>query len=68
MQGNTGALRQVCEGLHIDGKHLRSWKEKNLTKEGFAEIWLLASTVTVLGYVVWWVAKAAGSYTILGLG
>ena len=68
MQGNTGALRLVCEGLHIDGKQLRSWKKKNLTKERLAEIGLLASTVTVLGYVVWWAAKAAGSYTILGLG
>lgn len=68
MQVNTGALKNVCEGLHIDGKHLRSWKQKNLTKERLAEIALLASTTTVLGYIVWWAARAADSYRVLGLG
>jgi hypothetical protein len=68
MQANTGADRHVFGGFHVDWKQLRSWKGKTMTKEKLAEIFLLASTVTVLGYVVWFVAKAADNYTILGLG
>jgi hypothetical protein len=68
MQANTGAHRHVLGGFQVDWKQLRSWKEKTMTKERLAEIFLLASTVTVLGYVVWFVAKAAENYTILGLG
>ena len=68
MQANTGAPRHVFDGLHADWNQLRTWGEKTLTKERLAEIALFASTVTVLGYVVWWAAKAAENYTILGLG
>ena len=68
MQANTGAHRHMFGGFHVDWKQLRSWKEKVTTNEKLAEIFLLASTVTVLGYVVWFVAKAAENYTILGLG
>lgn len=68
MQANTGAHRHVFEGFHVDWNQLRTWREKTMTKERFAEIALLASTVTVLGYVLWWAAKAAENYTILGLG
>ena len=68
MQVNTGALRHAFDGLHVDWNHLRNWKQKTLTKERVAEIALLATTATILGYVVWWVAKAAESYTILGIG
>ncbi|MGW8322708.1 MAG: hypothetical protein ACWGSD_14250 [Thermodesulfobacteriota bacterium] len=68
MQANTGARRHVFEGLHLDWNQLRTWRERTLTKEKLAEIALFASTATVLGYVVWWAAKAAESYTILGLG
>ncbi len=67
MQANTGAPRHVFDGLHLDWNQLRTWREKTMTKERFAEIALLASTATVLGYVVWWAAKAAENYTILGL-
>jgi hypothetical protein len=68
MQANTGTPRHVFYGLHLDWNQLRAWTEKTLTKERLAEIALLASTATVLGCVVWWVAKAAENYTILGLG
>lgn len=68
MQANTHAQRHLFHGFHIDGKQLRAWKEKGLTKERLAEIALFASTASVLGYVVWWAARAAESYTILGLG
>ena len=68
MQANTGAQRHVLGGFHIDWKQLRAWKDKTLTKEKLAEVMLFATTATVLGYVVWFVAKAADSYTILGLG
>ena len=68
MQANTGAPRNVFDGLHLDWNQLRTWRDKTLTKEKLAEIALFASTATVLGYVVWWAAKAAESYTILGLG
>ena len=68
MQANTGAKRKVFQGLNIDWQQLRSRKGKGILKERLAEIGLLASTVTVLGYVVWWAAKAAGNFTILGLG
>jgi len=68
MQANTGASRHVFEGLHLDWNQLRTWRERTLTKETLAEIALFASTATVLGYVVWWAAKAAENYTILGLG
>jgi hypothetical protein len=68
MQANTGAPRHVFGGFHFDWKQLRNWKERTTTREKLAEIFLLASTVTVLGYVVWFVARAAENYTILGLG
>jgi len=68
MQANTGAHRHVLEAFHVDWNQLRTWREKTTTKERFAEIALLASTATVLGYVLWWAAKAAENYTILGLG
>jgi len=68
MQANTGAPRHVFDGLHLDWNHLRTWRDKTLTKETLAEIALFASTATVLGYVVWWAANAAENYTILGLG
>jgi len=68
MQANTRAHRHMFGGFHVDWKQLRSWKDKVVTNEKLAEIFLLASTVTVLGYVVWFVAKAAQNYTILGLG
>ncbi len=62
MQANTGVQRHLFSDFLVD------WKQKTLTKEGLAEIALLVSTTAVLGYVVWWVAKAAENYTILGLG
>jgi hypothetical protein len=68
MQANTGATRNVFDGLHLNRNQLRTWGEKILTKERLAELALLASTATVLGYVVWWASKAAENYTILGLG
>jgi hypothetical protein len=68
MQANTGAPRRVFDGLHLDWNQLRTWRDETLTKETLAEIALFASTATVLGYVVWWAAKAAENYTILGLG
>ncbi len=68
MQVNTGALKHFFEGLHMDGKELRSWMEKTLKKEKMAEIMLFASTATVLGYVVWFVARAADNYRIIGIG
>ena len=68
MQANTGAPRSVFDGFHVDWNQLRTWRDKTLTRERVAEIVLLASTATVLGYVVWWAAKAAENYTILGLG
>ena len=68
MQANAGTQRHVFHGLNVDWSHLRSWKNKALNRERWAEITLFASTAGVLGYVVWWAANAAGSYTILGLG
>jgi hypothetical protein len=68
MQANTGAPRNVFDGLQADWNQLRTWRKKNLTNERLAEITLFAMTATVLGYVVWWAAKAAESYTILGFG
>jgi hypothetical protein len=68
MQANTGAPRHLFDGWQADWNHLRNWKQKTLTKERLADIALIASTTGVLGYVVWWAAKAAESYTILGLG
>ena len=68
MQANTGARRHGLDGLHVDWNHLRTWRERTLTKERLAEIGLIAATGTVLGYVIWWAAKAAENYTILGLG
>ncbi len=68
MQTNTQAQRHGFHGFHVDWNHLRAWKDKTLTKERWAEIVLFASTATVLGYVVWWAARAMDSYTILGLG
>jgi hypothetical protein len=68
MDANTGAHKHALEAFHLDWKQLRAWKDKSLTKEKLAEIMLFATTATVLGYVVWFVAKAADSYTILGLG
>ena len=68
MKGNTAAQRHGFDGLHIDWNQLRTWGEKTLTRERVAEIALLASTATVLGYVIWWAAKAAENYTILGVG
>ena len=68
MQVNTGALRNVFGGLHVNKEQLRSWREKNLKKEKVAEIMLFVSTATVLGYVVWFVARAADHYRILGVG
>jgi len=68
MQANTGAKRNLFEGLCIDWQQLRSRKDEILTKERLAEIGLFASTATVLGYVVWAAAKAAENYTILGIG
>jgi hypothetical protein len=68
MQANTGAKRSIFQGLNVDWQQLRSRKGKGITKEKLAEIGLLASTLTVLGYVVWCAARATGNYTILGLG
>lgn len=68
MQVNTGTLKHAFGGLHVNTKQIRSWKEKNLKKEKMAEVMLFVSTATVLGYVVWFVAKAADNYTILGIG
>lgn len=68
MQVNTGAKRNLFEGLHIDWQQLRSAKDKLFTRERLAEIGLFASTATVLGYMLWWAARAAQSYTILGMG
>ena len=68
MQANTGTPRHVFDGLHVDWNQLRTWRDKTLTRERLAEIVLFASTATVLGYVIWWAAKAAENYTILGLG
>lgn len=68
MQVNTATLKHVFGGLQVNKKQLRSWREKNLRKEKVAEIMLFVSTATVLGYVVWFVAKAADHYTILGIG
>ena len=68
MQANTGAPRHVFDGLHADWNQLRTWRHKNLTNERVAEIALFAMTATILGYVVWWAAKAAENYTILGVG
>jgi hypothetical protein len=68
MQANTGARRNVFDGFNIDWNRLHSRTHKLLSKEGLAEIALFASTAGVLGYVIWWAAKAAESYTILGLG
>ena len=68
MQANTGAPRHVFDGWHVDRNHLRAWKHKILNRERLADIALIASTVAVVGYVVWWAAKAAENYTILGLG
>jgi hypothetical protein len=68
MQANTGAPRHAVDGLNLDWNQLRTWGEKILTKERLAEIGLIAATGTVLGYVIWWAAKAAESYTILGIG
>jgi hypothetical protein len=68
MQANTQTQRHGFHGLHLDWNQLRAWKDKTLTKERWAEIALFATTTTVLGYVVWWAAKAAQNYTILGLG
>jgi hypothetical protein len=68
MQANTHAQRHGFHGFNIDRKQLRTWKDRTLSKERMAEIALFASTATVLGYVLWWAARAAQSYTILGLG
>jgi len=68
MQANTGAPRNFFDGLHNDWNQLRTWRQKNLTNERVAEIALLAATGTVFGFVIWWVAKAAENYTILGGG
>ncbi len=68
MKANTATQRHDFDGWHVDWNQVRTWKEKTLTKERVAEIALLASTATALGYVVWWAAKAAEKYTILGLG
>ena len=68
MQANTGAPRHVFDGLNVDWNQLRTWREKTVTKERLAEVALLASTATILGYILWWAAKAAENYTILGLG
>jgi hypothetical protein len=68
MQTNTGAPRHAFDGLPVDWDQLRTWKQKTLTKERVAEIALFATTATILGYVVWWAAKAAESYTMLGIG
>jgi len=68
MQANTGAPRHGLDGLQVDWNHFRTWGDKTLTKERLAEIGLIAATGTVLGYVIWFVAKAAENYTILGVG
>lgn len=68
MKANTVAQRHLFGGLNVDWNQLRTWRQKTLTGERVAEIALFASTATVLGYVVWWAAKAAENYTILGLG
>ena len=68
MQANTGAPRHGLDGLHVDWNQVRTWGEKTLTRERLAEIGLTAATGTVLGYVIWWIAKAAENYTILGVG
>lgn len=66
MQANTGTPRHFFDGWHADWNLLRAGK-KALTKERLADIVLIASTATILGYIVWWAAKAAENYTILGL-
>ena len=68
MKGNTAAQRHLFDGLNVDWTPLRTWKEKTLNRERVAEIALVAATATVFGYIVWWAAKAAENYTILGLG
>jgi hypothetical protein len=68
MQADTGARKSFFDGFHLDWDHLGSCKDKILDKERLAEVTLLASTAAVVGYVVWWAAKAASTYTILGLG
>ncbi len=68
MQANAGTQRHVFHGLNVDWNQVRDWKNKALSRERLAEIALSASTAGVLGYIVWWAANAAGSYTILGLG
>lgn len=68
MNTNTGAHKAVLEALNIDWKQIRHWKDKTLTKEKVAEIIILASTATILGYVVWFVARAADNYKVVGLG
>ena len=67
MQANAGTQRHVFHGFSVDWNRLRCWKDRALSKEQWAEFALFASTAGVLGYVVWWAANAAGSYTITGL-
>lgn len=68
MQTNTGVLRNIFDGFGINWKHLCSWREKTLTREKLAGFLLMASTGTVLGYIIWCTAKAMQNYTVLGLG
>ena len=68
MQVNTETLRHACEGIGIDLKQVHAWKQKNLNTERLAEIGLIVSTMTVFGYMVWWVASAVRNYALVGLG
>jgi len=51
---------------HVNLESVKSWAKATFTKERMAEVALCASTVTVLGVVLFSLHKAMENYTILG--
>ncbi len=68
MQVGTRASRHVFEAFQGRCVQLRSWREKAFSRERLAEAALFASTAVVFGYIIWWAARAADAYKILGIG
>lgn len=54
------------EAIHPDWGTVKEWVKTKLTKERVAEVALCASTVTVIGVVLFSLHRAMENYIILG--
>ena len=66
MQPISDVLKTVDRDLHLGWRQLRYWAERVFTKQRITEIAIVTSTLTIIGLVLLYLARAIQQHTITG--